>query len=118
VEVSAQQPTIIEAKPEPITVNCAETAVIVVDMQNDFCSKGGLFDRAGINISAVQKAVRPTWKVLSAAREAGITIIYLKMASGLTCQTLETPILLTGCVISDSVSASRASLLMVGRDDS
>jgi hypothetical protein len=27
---------IIEAKPEPIAVECAETAVIVVDMQNDF----------------------------------------------------------------------------------
>ena len=79
MEVSARQPTIIEAKPEPIAVNCAETAVIVVDMQNDFCSKGGLFDRAGINISAVQKAVGPTRRVLSAAREAGITIVYLKM---------------------------------------
>src|SRR5207302_10819271 len=71
--------TIIEADPEPVTVNCAETAVVVVDMQNDFCSKGGLFDRAGINISAVQKAVGPTRKVLSAARDAGITIVYLKM---------------------------------------
>src|SRR5437879_1314797 len=71
--------TIIEADPEPVTVNCAETAVIIVDMQNDFCSKGGLFDRAGINISAVQKAVGPTREVLSAAREAGIKIVYLKM---------------------------------------
>jgi ureidoacrylate peracid hydrolase len=79
MEVSAGRSMIIEAEPEPITVNCAETAVIVVDMQNDFCSKGGMFDRAGINISAVQKAVGPTRKVLSAAREAGIKIVYLKM---------------------------------------
>jgi ureidoacrylate peracid hydrolase len=70
---------IIEAKPEPITVNCSEAAVIVVDMQNDFCSKGGLFDRAGVNIAAVRRAVGPTRKVLSAAREAGIKIVYLKM---------------------------------------
>jgi hypothetical protein len=67
--MSAGWTTIIEAKPEPLTVNCAETAVIVVDMQNDFCSKGGMFDRAGINISSVQKAVGPTRKVLSAARD-------------------------------------------------
>jgi ureidoacrylate peracid hydrolase len=77
--VNAGWTTIIEAKPEPLSVNCAETAVIVVDMQNDFCSKGGIFDRAGINISAVQEAVAPTRKVLSAAREAGIKIVYLKM---------------------------------------
>jgi ureidoacrylate peracid hydrolase len=79
MEESAGRPVIIEAKPEPITVNCAETAVIVVDMQNDFCSKGGLFDRAGINLLAVQKAVGTTRKVLFAAREAGIKIVYLKM---------------------------------------
>jgi ureidoacrylate peracid hydrolase len=69
----------IEAKPEPITIDTAQTALIVVDMQNDFCSKGGLFDRAGVNISAVQEAAGPTRKVLSAAREAGIKIVYLKM---------------------------------------
>ena len=79
MEESAGRPMIIEAKPEPITVNCADTAVIVVDMQNDFCSKGGLFDRAGINLLAVQKAVGTTRKVLFAAREAGIKIVYLKM---------------------------------------
>jgi ureidoacrylate peracid hydrolase len=73
------RPTIIEAAPEPITIDTARTAVIVVDLQNDFCSKGGLFDRAGINISAIQKAVGPIREVLSAARKAGIKIVYLKM---------------------------------------
>jgi ureidoacrylate peracid hydrolase len=68
MEVSAGRSTTIEAKPEPITMDTAQTAVIVVDMQNDFCSKGGLFDRAGISISAVQKAVGPTRKALLAAR--------------------------------------------------
>jgi ureidoacrylate peracid hydrolase len=70
---------IIDAEPEPLSINCAETAVIVVDMQNDFCSNGGMFHRAGINISAIQDAVGPTREVLSAARSTGIKIIYLKM---------------------------------------
>src|SRR5260370_39377746 len=69
----------IEAKPEPITIDRAKTAVIVVDMQNDFGSKGGMFDRAGINISGIQRAVGPTATVLSAARRMGIKIVYLKM---------------------------------------
>ena len=80
MEVSALRPKIIKANPEPLTVNCAETAVIVVDMQNDFCSRGGLFDRVGINISTVRKAVGPARKVLSAAREAGIKIVCLQMS--------------------------------------
>lgn len=70
----------ISAKPEPIAIDIAKTAVIVVDMQNDFGSKGGMFDRAGIDISGIQKAVGPTAKVLASAREAGIKIVYLKMA--------------------------------------
>ncbi|MDQ3292086.1 MAG: cysteine hydrolase [Bacteroidota bacterium] len=69
----------INAKPHPITVEAANTAVIVVDMQNDFGTKGGMFDRAGIDISMIQKTVTPTAKVLTAARQAGIKIIYLKM---------------------------------------
>jgi ureidoacrylate peracid hydrolase len=69
----------LDAKPEAIMLDPAMTAVIVVDMQNDFGSKGGMFDRAGIDISGIQKAVGPTVKVLAAARKLGIKIIYLKM---------------------------------------
>ena len=69
----------IDAKPEPIVIDTARTAVIVVDMQNDFGTKGGMFERAGIDISMIQAAVAPTARVLASAREAGITIIYLKM---------------------------------------
>lgn len=69
----------IEAKPGPIPIDTAKTAVIVVDMENDFGAKGGMFDRAGIDISGIQKAVGPTAKVLASARAAGVKIIYLKM---------------------------------------
>jgi ureidoacrylate peracid hydrolase len=69
----------LSARPNAVEFDIPGTAVIVVDMQNDFGSKGGMFDRAGIDISMIQKAVSPTAKVLSAARQAGIKIIYLKM---------------------------------------
>jgi ureidoacrylate peracid hydrolase len=70
---------IIEAKPEPITIEIPNTAVIVVDMQNDFGSKGGMFDRAGLDISMIRSAVPPTSRVLASARQSGIAIIYRKM---------------------------------------
>lgn len=69
----------LDAKPDPITFDTAKTAVIVVDMQNDFGTQGGMFDRAGIDISGIQKVVGPTAKILAAARQAGAKIIYLKM---------------------------------------
>jgi ureidoacrylate peracid hydrolase len=69
----------LSATPGPITIDPSKTAVIVVDMENDFAAKGGMFDRAGIDISGVQRAIAPTAKVLAAARQAGLKIIYLKM---------------------------------------
>src|SRR6266850_2473663 len=73
------RPVKIDAKPEPITIDAAKTAVLVVDMQNDFGAKGGMFDRAGIDISMIQQAVGPTARVLAAARHTGLKIVYLKM---------------------------------------
>lgn len=70
----------MDAKPEPMVFDTARTAVIVVDMQNDFGARGGMFDRAGIDISMIQAAVAPTARVLASARRDGIKIIYLKMA--------------------------------------
>ena len=71
---------ILQARPEPVTIDPARTAVIVVDMQNDFASKGGLFDLMGIDRTGIQKVVAPTARVLTAARDAGILVVYLKMA--------------------------------------
>lgn len=77
--MTVKQPTIIDAEPEPLPFDCAESALVVVDMQNDFCSPGGMFDRAGIDISPIQQTIGPTQKAVAAARDAGIRILYLKM---------------------------------------
>lgn len=63
----------------PINIDVSKTVIIVCDMQNDFGAKGGMFDRAGIDISMIQAAVGPTAKVLASARHAGVKIVYLKM---------------------------------------
>lgn len=69
----------IRAKPHAVTVDLAACAVLVIDMQNDFGSHGGMFHCAGIDISMIERAIEPTRRVLAAARRAGIQVIYLKM---------------------------------------
>lgn len=69
----------LDARPRSLALDPAATAVIVVDMQNDFGAERGMFHRAGIPIRAIQAAVAPTARVLAAARRAGIQIVYLKM---------------------------------------
>ena len=75
-----EAPLAVEARPGPMSLEPKRTAVIVVDMQNDFGSEGGMFARAGIDISGIRGAVAPTAKVLAAARRAGMPVVYLKMA--------------------------------------
>lgn len=71
---------VINAKPRSIAIEPAKTAVVVVDMQNDFGSKGGMLDRMGFDLSPSQKTIVPTAEILAASRKTGIKIIYLKMA--------------------------------------
>ena len=74
-----EQSMMLDATPEPIAIIPSQSAVIVVDMQNDFGSTGGMFDRAGIDISGIQRAVSPTARALAGGRALGMKIIYLKM---------------------------------------
>jgi len=69
----------VEARPSAVAIDRARTAVIVVDMQNDFASDGGMFDRAGIDITTVKSIVPNVRAVLDAARAAGVAVVYLKM---------------------------------------
>src|SRR4051794_40144630 len=44
----------VEAKPSRIAIDLAKTAVLIIDMQNDFGSIGGMFDLAGFDLSPVR----------------------------------------------------------------
>jgi ureidoacrylate peracid hydrolase len=71
---------VIPARPKPLKVDVEQTALVVVDMQNAFCSPGGLFDTMGkLDEAKVQPVVRNIQKVIIAARGAGLKVVYLRM---------------------------------------
>ena len=69
----------IKAEPQPILVDLAKTALLVVDMQNAFAHKGGYFDLVGLDITPIRRIIEPCRKVINAAHATGIRIIYLQM---------------------------------------
>ncbi|MBX9824038.1 MAG: cysteine hydrolase [Xanthobacteraceae bacterium] len=71
---------IIHAEPSELSFQTETAAVLVIDMQNDFGAAGGMFDRAGIDISGIQRATAPTSRVVDRARAAGLKIVFVKMA--------------------------------------
>lgn len=80
VEAGASKGRVVTlpARPEPIRVSADETAVIVIDMQNAYASKGGYVDEAGFDISGAAGTIGQIAKVLETARAAGLTVVYLQ----------------------------------------
>ena len=69
----------VAARPQPLELDPQRAALIVVDMQNDFASPGGMFDAAGIDIGGISAVERALPRVLRTARDAEIPVVYLKM---------------------------------------
>ena len=47
----------LPARPEPIMIRPAETALIIVDMQNAYASPGGYLDHAGFVVSGAAPVI-------------------------------------------------------------
>jgi ureidoacrylate peracid hydrolase len=54
------------------------TAVVVVDVQNDLCAEGGSLHKLGRDLAPFELMIANIQRLLTAAREAGVRVIYLE----------------------------------------
>jgi len=69
---------VLQARPEPFTLNPQRCAIIVNDMQNAFCSPGGYLERIGFDIGGASKVIEAVSRVFDTARSAGIPIFHFQ----------------------------------------
>jgi nicotinamidase-related amidase len=69
---------LIDAEPEPIEVDPARTAVVIIDMQRDFLEPGGFGETLGNNVALLNAAVEPCKALLAGARKHGLLVIHTR----------------------------------------
>ncbi|MDQ1679987.1 MAG: ureidoacrylate peracid hydrolase [Frankiaceae bacterium] len=67
----------VDALPQRLTLDLARTAIVVVDMQNDFCDAGGWLASIGVDIAGARKPIEPLAALLPALRGAGVPVVWL-----------------------------------------
>lgn len=72
----------VEAEPYPYPYNGEltprNTALVVIDMQVDFCGVGGYLDKMGYDLSLTRAPIKSISKVLSLMRERDFLVIYTR----------------------------------------
>jgi ureidoacrylate peracid hydrolase len=54
------------------------TALVVIDMQNDFLHEDGWYARSGIDVSHMQAAIEPTRMLVAEARARGVPVVWTR----------------------------------------
>ena len=67
----------IAATRQAVKVDLRRTAMIVIDMQNDFCTGGGWVDHVGGDYRPDRRPIRPLQRLLPALRKAGVPVIWV-----------------------------------------
>lgn len=59
-------------------VDPRHAALVIIDMQNDFCASDGLIAKEGLDVSEAQKTAARLPALISAARQAGVLVVFVR----------------------------------------
>lgn len=71
------QPVDIAALPQHLTLNLARTALVVIDMQNDFCHSQGWLASIGVDVQPARQPIAPLQRLLPVLRQAEVPVLWL-----------------------------------------
>lgn len=69
---------VVPADPYPYAFDIATTALMIIDMQTDFCGAGGYVDRMGYDLSLTACAIEPIQQLLNVVRRVEMPVIHTR----------------------------------------
>jgi nicotinamidase-related amidase len=73
----ASRPLSLAATPQGLTLDLARTAILVIDMQNDFCHPEGWLGHIGVDVTPARAPIRALAALLPALRRQDVPVIWL-----------------------------------------
>src|SRR3984885_3675863 len=71
------RPLTIHTDSKQVTLDLAHTAIIIVDMQNDFCHPDGWLGHLGVDVAPARVPIAPLQRLLPLLREHDVPVIWL-----------------------------------------
>ncbi len=71
------RPIAVDIGSRIVTFDLARTAIIVIDMQNDFCHPDGWLAHIGVDVAPARRPIAPLTRLLPLLRRAGVPVIWL-----------------------------------------
>lgn len=70
-------PVSLVATPQHLTLDLARSAIVVIDMQNDFCHPDGWLASIGVDVGPARAPIVPLARLLPSLREKDVPVIWL-----------------------------------------
>jgi nicotinamidase-related amidase len=72
-----QRPIDVDAAPQRIRVDLARTALLVIDMQNDFCHPDGWLGSIGVDVSPGRSLIAPLKAMVEGCRASNVPVVWV-----------------------------------------
>ena len=74
---AAPKALMLAALPQDLTIDLRRTALVVIDMQNDFCHSQGWLASIGVDVAPARAPIAPLQALLPALRERRVPVLWL-----------------------------------------
>ncbi|MCC5605344.1 cysteine hydrolase family protein [Nostoc sp. CHAB 5834] len=71
------QHVILSTETKTLRLDLAKAAILVIDMQNDFCHPDGWLAHIGVDVTPARQPIEPLNNLLPELREAGVPVIWI-----------------------------------------